>query len=169
MKPTRLLRLNVGFLLKENTGFRRTFEFDADEAQLADDLAVTNLSGEVEFTRTPQGLYARGGITAESPSGCVRCLEQFPQILSANIAELFIYPPENAKPGEMVVPEEAILDLAPLVREDMLLSAPIRSLCREDCAGLCPVCGANRNLERCTCVEENVDLRLMALRGLLEK
>ena len=168
MKPTRLLRLNVGFLLKESTGYRRKFEFDAPEAQIADDLAVTDLHGDVTLTRTPQGLYAEGQLIGYVKVECVRCLDEFPQRLSANIAELFIFPAENARPGELVIPDEAILDLAPLVREDMLLSAPIQAICRVDCKGLCPICGANRNVENCSCVEDNVDPRFAALRALLE-
>ncbi len=169
MKPTRLLRLNVGFLLKEGTGYRRTFEFDAPEALVGDDVIVNGLRGYVTFSRTPQGLYAEGQITGRALGECVRCLDEFELPLTANIAELFIYPPENARPGEPVVPEDAMLDLAPLVREDMLLSAPMRALCRPDCQGLCPHCGVNRNLESCTCAEENVYPRLAALGAFLEK
>jgi DUF177 domain-containing protein len=169
MRPTRLLRLNVGFLLKEGTGYRRKFEFDAPEAQVSDDLIINNLGGQVTLSRTPQGLYAEGRITGQVLGECVRCLDNFQLPLTANIAELFIFPPENARPGEPVVPEDAMLDLAPLVREDMLLSAPMRMLCRPDCKGLCPHCGANRNLESCTCAEEIVDPRLAALGAFLEK
>ena len=169
MKPNRLLRLNVGFLLKESTGYRRTFEFDEDEAQIADDLTVSDLRGQVTLGRTPQGLYAKGRITAKVPAECGRCLDEFLQPLSANIAELFIHPADNARPGDLVIPDDAILDLAPLVREDMLLSAPLQALCRPDCKGLCPHCGANRNLENCTCEEDTVDPRLAALRALLDK
>jgi uncharacterized protein len=169
MKPTRLLRLNVGFLLKESTGYRRKFEFDADDAQIADDLTVTGLRGAVTLTRTPQGLYAEGRLTAFVTADCVRCLDEFPQRLSANITELFVFPAEDAKPGDLVIPDDAVLDLAPLVREDMLLSAPMQAVCREDCKGLCPACGANRNVETCNCAEDNVDPRFAALRTLLEK
>ncbi len=169
MKPDRLLRLNVGFLLKENTGYRRTFEFEAPEVHLAADLTLKSFRGQVVFSRTPQGLYASGRLAGEMRTDCGRCLEPYSQPLTANIAELFIFPPENARPGDLVVPEEGILDLTPLVREDMLLSMPLRPLCRPDCRGLCPNCGANLNVESCTCAEENLDPRLAALRVLLEK
>lgn len=169
MKPTRLLRLNVGFLLKESTGYRRSFEFDAPEAQIADDLAVTDLRGKVTLTRTPQGLYADGRLAGFVQAECARCLDEYPQRLNSTIAELFIYPAENAAPGDLVIPDDASLDLAPLVREDMLLSAPMHALCRPDCKGLCPTCGINRNLESCTCAEDIVDPRFAVLRTLLEK
>ncbi|HEX9596518.1 MAG TPA: DUF177 domain-containing protein [Anaerolineales bacterium] len=168
MKPTRLLRLNVGFILKESTGYRRKFEFNAPEAQLADDLNVADLRGHVTLSRTPQGIYAEGHLSAEAAGECVRCLDDLALPLTAHIAELFIYPPENARPGELVVPEDAMLDLTPMVREDMLLSAPMQAVCRTDCQGLCPHCGANRNLESCTCVEDSIDPRLAVLGAFLE-
>ena len=60
------------------------------------------------------------------------------------------------------------LDLQPLARDAVLLNLPQVPLCREDCAGLCPVCGADRNDEPCGCEVEAGDPRwatLDALRG----
>jgi uncharacterized protein len=49
----------------------------------------------------------------------------------------------------MVIPEDGNVDFAPLVREFLLLEVPIKLLCREDCIGLCSVCGENLNLTTC--------------------
>jgi uncharacterized protein len=57
------------------------------------------------------------------------------------------------------------IDLAPLVREQLILAVPFAPLCREDCAGLCPQCGADRNAQACGC-EKPSDPRFAALRGL---
>jgi uncharacterized protein len=51
------------------------------------------------------------------------------------------------------------LDVDELVREQLLLSVPDYSLCREDCQGLCPVCGANRNSKQCDHQDADVDPR----------
>ena len=48
------------------------------------------------------------------------------------------------------------IDLAPMLREQMILAAPIQPLCSENCAGLCPRCGQNLNEERCACAPEPV-------------
>ncbi|MBI3361226.1 MAG: DUF177 domain-containing protein [Chloroflexi bacterium] len=169
MRTNNFLRLNVGFLLKEGVGYSREFQFGEPHAQVADDLDVTNLRGRVRLTRTPQGLYANGQIAGDVRAECGRCLEEVSQPLTARIAELFIYPPEHAARGEAVVGEEGFINLAPIVREDMLLSAPMQALCRDDCKGLCPQCGANRNTETCACTDETSDPRLAALKSLLEK
>lgn len=148
-KNKNILRLNVGFVLKEGIGFSREFTFDEAEVHVADDLIVSQLTGAVTLSRTPQGLYAQGRLQGTIHDQCVRCLVDVDQILTSKIGELFIYPPENAPKDALVVGEDAHLDLAPLVREDMLLSKPIRILCRPDCKGLCPICGQNWNEGPC--------------------
>lgn len=60
-----------------------------------------------------------------------------------------------------LVLDEALSDL-------FFLNLPYRHLCREDCAGICPICGKNRNEEPCSCSEKTVDPRLAVLRTLLE-
>ncbi len=55
------------------------------------------------------------------------------------------------------------LDTTPILMEQMVLNIPMKPLCREECAGLCPQCGADRNQVRCTCAESVVDPRWQAL------
>jgi len=55
------------------------------------------------------------------------------------------------------------------LREQVLLSVPLRVLCREDCKGLCPTCGKNLNLERCSCANEVPDVRWTALKEIRSK
>ena len=57
------------------------------------------------------------------------------------------------------------IDLEPLFREQFVLAVPYAPLCREDCKGLCPQCGIDRNTGTCTC-EKPIDPRLAALKGL---
>jgi uncharacterized protein len=173
-----ILRLNVGFLLKEGIGYSRDFIFDEPLVQVADDLLASDLRGTVTLTRTPQGLYVQAHLSATVQAECVRCLAQIEQPVGSHTAELFVYPPENAPPRSSPLkvptklrgPKDALfvgddmhLDLAPLVREDMLLSVPIHALCRPDCRGLCPECGQNWNEGPCTCAEEQIDSRWAAL------
>ncbi len=59
------------------------------------------------------------------------------------------------------------VDLDDLVREQILLALPTRQLCRDDCKGLCPTCGANLNQTTCDCSAEEIDPRFAALAQLL--
>jgi uncharacterized protein len=137
--------------------------------QVADDLTVNHLHGAVTFTRTPQGLYAQGSLRATIDEQCVLCLTDVEQPLTSKISDLFIYPPEDAPEEALTVGDDAHIDLAPLVRENMLISRPIRILCRPDCKGLCPTCGQNWNEGPCACQTERDDPRLAQLAKLLKE
>jgi uncharacterized protein len=166
---SRVLRLNVGFLLKEGIGFSREFTFDEPSVALSDDLTVHNLQGSVTFTRTPQGLYSQGQLRATVDYECSRCLTDFDQPVSVRLAELYHYPPESAPPGEPSIGDDVHLDLTPVVREDFVVSIPIRALCRPDCKGLCPQCGANWNEGPCDCRDDEIDPRLAVLADLFKQ
>jgi uncharacterized protein len=58
------------------------------------------------------------------------------------------------------------IELDDLVREELLLALPVNVLCREDCKGLCPVCGIDRNLSNCQCENDAVDSRWQKLKEL---
>ena len=58
------------------------------------------------------------------------------------------------------------IDLVPMVRENLLLDAPLAPLCRPDCAGLCPTCGVDHNDVDCDCAPTSVDPRWDALSQL---
>jgi uncharacterized protein len=64
---------------------------------------------------------------------------------------------------------DRVLEIADWTRDAIAEAVPALVLCREDCAGLCPVCGANRNEGDCGCVEDRTDSRWDALRGLAER
>ena len=68
--------------------------------------------------------------------------------------------------GETYPLDDDTLDLEPLVRDALLLELPLAPLCTEDCAGLCPSCGADRNETQCDCRVDDTDPRWAALRSL---
>jgi uncharacterized protein len=91
---------------------------------------------------------------------CARCVEPVPTPLSASFDLIFRPQAADADPGERAITldeteigyyEESGLSLEDVVREQVLLSLPSRTLCKEDCKGLCPRCGQNLNLETCNC------------------
>ncbi len=161
------LRLNVGFLLHQSVGFSRKFEFDHPSVKVAGEVEVAALHGALHLTRTAQGLYTEGRLQAQLPLECVRCLKTHIQTLKIDIGELFVFPPERAVDPLLVIPESGILDLNPLLREHVLLDLPMRPLCRQDCKGLCPVCGNDLNEEACSHPVSTIDPRLAALKSLL--
>jgi uncharacterized protein len=106
---------------------------------------------------------------------CARCLDPVQQPLSGDFDLIFRPEGVDAEAGEHAITEdeteigyyeESGLLLEDAVREQVLLNLPGRSLCREDCQGLCPHCGANRNLASCECSEKPADPRWGALAGI---
>lgn len=159
------MRLNVGFLLHESIGYHRTFDFDHPNVQVSDDLDVADLLGSIRMTRTAQGLYANGHLAAVAGAECVRCLSPYGQALALDLDDLFVFPPAKATESLLSIPETGLLDLNPLVREYFLLAFPLQPLCRPDCRGLCPECGANLNETACGHAPALNDPRWVVLRA----
>ena len=114
--------------------------------------------------------YWRGSITAVVSTECRRCLITVDKAIDLKVDALFTDQQETDDPSVYVIPEGAqVLDLVETVREELVLSVSDYILCRDDCKGLCPRCGADWNQGPCECAPEP-DPRwagLKALRGSL--
>ena len=106
---------------------------------------------------------------------CARCLEPVRNPLSGDFDLIYRPASVETESGEHAITEDETeigyyektgLLLEDAVREQVLLSLPGRALCREECMGLCPKCGANRNQAACGCSEAPADQRWNALAGL---
>ena len=109
-------------------------------------------------------VQVKGRLAARLGLGCGRCLEPFTYKIDQDV-DLFYLPRHREAQAEeqdadvqlsdhqmvVVFYDQDRLDLGEMVREQFFLQIPMRRLCREDCKGLCPDCGVNRNLERCDC------------------
>jgi uncharacterized protein len=126
------------------------------------------LTGSARITRAAQGLLVQVKIQAFVQTECVRCLNDFSQPLEIDFTELYAFTSNSVTESGLIFPENGKIDLAPIVREEMLLAIPISPLCRPDCKGLCPVCGENLNEMICNHEDEAIDSRLSALRSLLD-
>lgn len=118
------------------------------------------------MSRATAGILVQGQLEAGVSGECYRCLEPVSRNVTIGLEELYTYPASTAAAFSIL--EDGILNLAPLLREEVLLATANGLLCRPDCKGLCPNCGANRNSVACTCGLEAVDPRLLSLKKLLE-
>jgi uncharacterized protein len=110
---------------------------------------------EVDVNLVPfeGGIDAEGTVTAPWAGTCRRCVEPVSGVLSIHVHERFADGPLAAPSDEELYPiGDDDIDLGPLVRDAVVLELPMAPLCRDDCAGLCPRCGANRNEGDCGCV-----------------
>ena len=137
--------------------------------------APVQTSGVAELSPALMEIRVRGHLATTMESACDRCLEpvEFPIDTGYDL----VYRPASQSPehGEVNIEESEIevgfyegegLDLADVVREQILLSLPMHRLCREECGGICPVCGRNRNAVECDCRVEAADDRWAGLKQI---
>lgn len=93
-----------------------------------------------------EGVLVTGAATLELRGECVRCLGPVVERIEVDLQELFVYPGrEQEEEEEASRLQGDLADLEPVLRDAVVLDLPFQPLCRPDCAGLCPECGANRN------------------------
>jgi len=147
--PRRPFRLNVGFIVHEEVGYKHEFSFDYDNIQISDDLELRNFEGIVTIGRTPQGLIVQAEFSAETTLECDRCLNDFEQELNWDFAELFAFNEKSVSESDLLLPKDQQIDLQPLIREYALLEIPTKPVCKPTCKGLCAVCGEDLNKRDC--------------------
>ncbi len=147
--PKKPFRINLGFIAHEEIGRNHDFPFDFEKIDLGEDFIVRDLSGNVNIGKTPQGLVVRGEFSGNTSLECVRCLTKFDTQLSWELTELYAFDDRSATEADLILPEDAHIDLAVLVREYGLLEMPINPICKYDCNGLCIDCGQNLNERDC--------------------
>jgi len=127
--------------------------------------AGAEVSVDVVIEAIEGGIVARGTAQAAWEGECRRCLTPVGGWLRAELDELFV---AGAEPGETWPIKNDQLDLGPVAREALILALPLAPLCREDCAGLCAVCGSDRNAGDCGCAPVQTDPRWSVLDRLRE-
>lgn len=151
--PSSLLKLNVGFVMHGAVGMTREFPLDLPRVTLGEELIVAGVRGSLQLSRTDEGLWLQGELRIPYATECSRCLAEISRTADIQLEELFGLPSilPRSVPTEFAVHEDGMLDLLPLLRAELLIATDTKALCREDCAGLCPECGQNRNEVRCGC------------------
>ncbi len=163
----RVLKLNVGFLLSDGPGHIHETVFDVPAVRVSDDMYATYIRGPLRLSRTKEGILAQGQLRVGLEDECYRCLDSVSTEIVVDIEELYAY--LSSLDAEFVIADDAILDLAPLIRAEALIANARGVLCGEDCKGLCPECGANLNTNACECESEKIDPRMAKLKELLNR
>jgi len=127
----------------------------------------------VELEKTHREIILRAHAQSEALFSCDRCLDDFRRPVEESYEVVYLLTgEEQARAGEkdlevqVLPPEMNILDIGDDARQFLLLRLPIKILCKEDCAGLCPSCGTNLNRGSCTCTVGATDPRWDALKKL---
>ena len=103
---------------------------------------------EVLLESVHDGILVTGTVSARWEGDCRRCLETASGVLELDVRELCVEEGDVETTYALASDE---LDLEPIAHDACILALPLAPLCKEGCLGLCPECGANRNLELCSC------------------
>jgi uncharacterized protein len=168
------MEINVSQQLKASIGYSREYEVDDPVDILG--IGINNrVRGSVKLIRTNRGILVKGKFETQVPFECSRCLNVFDYPLDIVVTEEY-FPVIDVnsgspieipdEPGNFIIDEHHILDLNEAIRQSALLAIPMKPLCRQDCAGLCQVCGKDLNQKQCNCEQVNIDPRWSKLAKL---
>ena len=168
------MRFRVSQELRQSVGVEFSMELRQRSLFLDDDAALSDLRGSVHMLRTDRGLLVTVHARATMQATCSRCLSSVQSPIQVAFQEEFI-PVVDPVSGahisaaeaddSFVIDADLMLDLGEALRQYALMSSPSKPLCRPDCAGLCPTCGANLNEGSCACRSPS-DERWRALAAL---
>ena len=120
-------------------------------------------------------VFVNGHLDTRAEVECDRCLKAVEIPVSADFTLEYISGSEYESSGVVELTEAEMsvavfdgngIDVDEIVKEQVLLAVPTRMLCREDCKGICPECGNDRNTGECNCVTKDIDPRWAALKNL---
>ena len=120
-------------------------------------------------------VFLEGNIEAHVEVECDRCLKPVAVEVRPEFALEYITEGDYESAGVAELTEDLMsvsvfdgqsIDVDEVVKEQILLAVPTRTLCIEDCKGICPGCGVDRNVVECNCEESNIDPRWAALKDL---
>ena len=170
------MKINVNSIPEEGLELRET----KDRSWLptlfgggaGDEFTLDEVRVVCHLRRLVQTVFLDGRLETVIHMACSRCLEEAQ--MSVNVPFRYTLMPaleDNREEVELTeedleygVYDGEIIDCDPLIYEQIVLQIPMKVLCRDDCRGLCPQCGANLNMGVCSCTEKTVDERLAVLK-----
>jgi len=141
----RLLRIQVGYLLSEGPGNAKEIPITfSQRLQVDDELYLDALNGKLILTRTKEGILAQGALQVALTRECDRCLDAFTHRFTLDVAELFAAQSDSSK-SVFCIDSNGDIDLAPLLREEVLIEESYKAVCHDSCRGLSAISGNNLN------------------------
>jgi uncharacterized protein len=126
------MHINVSDILAEEVGYRRTFTISGERPELDEVILTKDIDGEITIGRLETGLLVEGSIQTGIQLDCHRCLRTFTRPVHKRFSQVYS---ATVQDDELPIEGDQI-DLAPLIQQEILVSLPIKILCRPDCPGV---------------------------------
>lgn len=133
--------------------------------------SVQPVNMSIVATASDDTVYVTGKGKATAQMLCSRCLDQFEQTIDIDFKEAFSQNEDVVdadEDEETLLIEEDFIDLLPVIEENIVLAFPFIPLCKDDCLGLCAICGRDQNEEQCHCQDDVIDPRLEGLKAFFD-
>jgi uncharacterized protein len=164
--------IDINEIEREGISFDRPIDLSSLTGPGADTLHVTSarIAGRAE--REDVGVILSARLTATVEQACSRCTEPFTVALDLPFRLTLVREGAGSEAGEAEIEDEDAslfvapggkADLVQISAEQIYLNLPLKPVCKVECKGLCPRCGANRNWVECGCPGETIDPRLAPL------
>lgn len=166
-----MIKINVAEIKRRLVG-EKTLAYNLNSEELEINSEEMDIDGTIQvngsISNAGDVLLLQVQMSAKIHRQCGRCLKSFTAVTKAEVVEKF-YPAsaENIE-NDAFVYDSDIVDITEPLREGLLLAEPMQALCKPDCRGLCPVCGADLNDGDCGCDRSTVDPRLAALKQFIK-
>lgn len=165
--------------MKVNIGSIRDISGGTVDFQGLVDLGLVNEAGQLgvktakplkvkgKVTNTGEGFLVEGLIALSFQANCSRCMELIESYQKIELKEEFILGFDRTEDDSAYGFQGDVIDLTECLNELVILSLPMKFLCKEDCQGFCSECGTNLNLKDCQCSVQEFDSRFEMLKSLL--
>lgn len=163
------MELNISELLKEKKAERK-LDLIIQEDGLYDGMEYIKLLRPISFvgilSKVENDFTLKGKVQGVLELICSRCIEKFPYGLDITIVEKFTNVYKENEDDETIFIEDNVIDISQVVQNNIILTLPIKRLCKQNCKGLCQQCGTNLNKFKCQCKNHDIDLRLAKLKDM---
>ena len=120
---------------------------------------ITNIGNVLEFKANVKGSFT---------VLCARCMKELEKTFDIDFTEMLVNNADDVSDKDAVLLFEGHeVDLDDIIESNILVNLSLKYLCCDSCKGLCPVCGADRNVTDCSCGEDEIDPRMAGLKNLL--
>lgn len=150
-------------------------ELQAIAGEVVDFIVLSPVSADLTLLKSEGEIFVRGDMTAPLKLQCARCLKEFEHKINSRIDIVYTLTPEHkAKEKELTLEDVGAnylegdeIDINAVLAEQLSLDTPMQPVCRPDCKGLCPKCGADLSQGECSCsVTERTDQKFAILKEL---
>jgi uncharacterized protein len=135
---------------------------------------IGDVAAKVTLEKSSRQMLLRAGVTSHANFQCDRCLDEFKRHITPTFQTVYVWNHDDRTDDDdvrVLAMDMNIIDISDDVRDSVVLAVPLKLLCKEECAGLCPRCGRNLNHTadgKCDCPPKEVDPRWNKLSGLVE-